>query len=383
MTTALRSAESLLTRRSVLAGSTAALVALALPLPRAAGAQDATPLASPVAGDGVARNAWEPDWSPDPDLFTVVSRDANTVTVRTAFDGEIEVPANPQRIVAVFGEEDPLIALGLADRVVGIAGYEGVPEATPQVVVETFLSPDVALISSFEPDPEAILALQPDLIIGVGADWTLSDDIYASLSQIVPVLRTPVATMNFPRGALRSYGALFGREAEAAARIAELDAFAAEGRARLAPVVGDKTLLVVFYQGGYNALGAWEITPEGLTLSSSVFTSPFYRELGMRPTAYMDDLSVQANRAASDIYEISLEQIGLIDADIVFVPTIDPEETEREFVSHPILKTLPASKDGMVFAFPFTEVSGGYYGTRRAIALAVEQLTGEAMDWMG
>jgi ABC-type Fe3+-hydroxamate transport system substrate-binding protein len=380
MTLGLQPRVNLLSRRSMLAGSTAALAAFALPSFGAA--QEATPLASPVAGDGIARNPWEPEWLPDPDLFTVLSRTADTVTVHTAFDGGITVPADPQRIVAVFGEEDILIALGLADRVVAIAGYEGVPEATPQVVVDTYLSPDVELISSFEVDQEAILALQPDLVIGVGADWTLSDEVYASLSQLVPVLRTPVATMNFPRGALRSCGALFGREAEAAGRIADLDAFAVEVRSRIAPVVGDKKLLVVFYQGGYNALGAWEITPEGLTLSSSVFTSPFFRELGMRQTGYMEDLSIAANRATADVYEISLEQIGLIDADIVFVPTIDPEETEREFVEHPILKTLPASQHDLVFAFPFTEVSGGYYGTRRAIALAVDLLTGEEMDWM-
>lgn len=380
MTAGLQPRVNRLSRRSVLAGSTAALAACVLP---AAGhAQEATPLAAAVASDSLVRNPWEPEWSPDPDLFTVVSRTADAVTVRTAFDGDIIVPAEPQRIVAVFGEEDILIALGLADRVVAIAGFEGVPEATPQVVVEQFLSPDVALISSWEIDQEAILALEPDLVVGVGADWTLSDEIYASLSQLVPVLRTPVATMNFPRGALRSYGALLGRETEAAERIAELDAFAAAGRARISPVVGDKKLLVIFYQGSYNALGAWEVTPEGLTLSSSVFTSPFFRELGLRQTDYMDNLSAAANRGTADVYEISLEQIGLIDADIVFVPTLDPEETEREFLAHPVLKTLPASQHNLVFAFPFTEVSGGYYGTRRAIALAVQLLAGEEMDWL-
>lgn len=377
MLTIERPAAHVLSRRSVLAGSTAALTAFLLP--GATGGQQATP----VAGDGIARNPWEPEWSPDPDLFTVLSRTPDTVTVRTAADGDLELPADPQRIVAVYGEEDILIALGLADRVVALAGFEGVPEATPQLVVDTYLSPDVAMISSWEIDQEAILALQPDLVLGVGADWTLSDEVYASLSQLVPVLRTPVATMNFPRGALRSYGALFGREAEAAARIADLDAFAAEGRARIAPVVGDRKLLVVYYQGAYHALGAWETTPEGLTISGSVFTSPFYRELGMRQTDYMDDLSVQAGRGAADVFEISLEQVGLIDADIVFVPTTDPEETTHEFLGHPVLKTLPASQNDLVFAFPFTEVSGGYYGTRRAIALAVELLTGEEMDWLG
>ncbi|MCA9876344.1 MAG: ABC transporter substrate-binding protein [Thermomicrobiales bacterium] len=381
MAIAQRPRVNLLSRRSVLAGSTAALASVILP--HAATAQTATPLASPAAGDDTTRNPWEPEWSPDPDLFTVLARTADTVTVRTAADGDIELPANPQRVVAVFGEEDILIALGLADRVVAIAGFDGVPEATPQLVVDTYLPPDVTMISSWEIDQEAILALQPDLVIGVGADWTLSDEVYASLSQRVPVLRTPVATMNFPRGALHSYGALFGREDEAAARIAALDAFAAEGRAHIAPVVGDKKLLVIFYQGTYNALGAWEITPEGLAISGSVFTSPFFRELGMRQTDYMDTLSVEANRAAADVFEISLEQVGLIDADIVFVPTVDPEETEREFLGHPVLKTLPASQNDMVFAFPFTEVSGGYYGTRRAIALAVELLTGEEMAWLG
>jgi ABC-type Fe3+-hydroxamate transport system substrate-binding protein len=89
-----------------------------------------------------------------------------------------------------------------------------------------------------------------------------------------------------------------------------------------------------------------------------------------------------ANRGMADDYEISLEQIGLIDAVIVFVPTIDPVETEREFVEHPTLKTLPASQHDLVFAFPFTEVSGDYYDTRRAIALAVDLLTGEEVDWM-
>lgn len=373
-----------------LAGGASAMAGPAVTLARqeSASTPDASPDASPEASPVAAAlpwtpNPWEPDWSPDPDLFTVVRREGDTVTVRTPLDGEIALPANPQRIVCVTGEEDILFALGLGDRVASVAGYDGAPGYTSPTVIEHFRgSTDVPMTADGELDAEAVLALNPDLVIGIGDDWAISNDLYAGMKAVVPILRTTLTTFNYPRGALRSYGALFGVEEAASAAVAGMDAFAEEGRSLIAPIVANQKVLVLYTASSLVALEAWSVNQQGLTVSPSAFTSPFFRELGMRPTDFMEQRSVAADRGESSVSELSVEQLGKIDADIVFAASFDVDATKAMFAESAVLATMPAVQKNQVYVVPANELTGGVYGTRAGVALAVEALTGQKLEWL-
>lgn len=348
--------------------------------PHALLAMQGTPVGTPTVAERWTPNPWEPEWTPDPDLFALVRRDADAVVVSTFSDGELTLPADPKRIVCLDGQEDVLIALGLGDRVVGVAGWDDAPVSiSASLAAESLDMANMALFDTSALDQEAILALKPDLVIGTANEWNITDEIYAQLSPLVPVLRMRAGTFNYPRSGLRNLGAYFGLDDRAAAEVAAMDETAARGRAAIAPVVGDQKLLVVFYQGTYNALVAWAISPEGWITSPSAYTSPFHRELGMRQTDYMEAQSVASDRVDGSIYDISLEQLGTIDADILLVPMIDDEVAQKEFLSSPIIAQMPAGKAGRVYPMPFTEMVGGVHGTKRAIEIAVEQVTGEPL----
>lgn len=112
--------------------------------------------------------------------------------------GDVEIPANPKRVVVAFFQGD-LLALGI--QPVGTSFND-------DAVFEKELE-DVSIIDAFSLNPEAIMALEPDLII-----WNNPDD-YAELSKIAPTI-----AMNFYSGItyeerLRFFGKVFGMEEKA------------------------------------------------------------------------------------------------------------------------------------------------------------------------
>jgi iron complex transport system substrate-binding protein len=120
--------------------------------------------------------------------------------------GDVEVPANPQRVVVTFFQGD-LLALGI--KPIGTSFND-------DAVFEEALS-DVAIIDAFGLNPEEIMALDPDLII-----WN-NPTAYEDLSKIAPTI-----AMNFYNGLtyeerLTFFGEIFGLEEKAAQLIEEFE----------------------------------------------------------------------------------------------------------------------------------------------------------------
>ncbi len=112
--------------------------------------------------------------------------------------GDVEVPVNAKRVVVAFFQGD-LLALGI--KPVGTSFND-------DAVFAKDLE-DVTVVDAFELNPEAIMALEPDLII-----WNNPDD-YEELSKIAPTI-----AMNFYSGItyeerLRFFGEIFGLEEKA------------------------------------------------------------------------------------------------------------------------------------------------------------------------
>lgn len=190
-----------ITRRSMMT-ATAAIAAGSL-LPRAAGAQDASPAASgPITVEGAT--------------------------------GTLTLPQAPSRIVALeWSLVENVLALGVAP--VGIADVEGYKT---WVNVPLELPSDVADVGQrLEPSLESIAALEPDLIL---TSEGRHEPIQDALSDIAPTLMIPADVIGDDEPPLahneesfRLIAAALGRTEAADAVIAEVEQTIADGAAAI------------------------------------------------------------------------------------------------------------------------------------------------------
>ncbi len=136
------------------------------------------------------------------------------------YSGTDVVPVNPQTVVVA----DIAALLSLHDLgVEGIAGLLGLGVPVPDKYADALNNPDFAELGSvWEPDYEAINALEPDLIIVAGR----SSRIYADMKEIAPTADLTVWEdfYNKFQEQHRNMGKIFGVEDRVEERLAELDA---------------------------------------------------------------------------------------------------------------------------------------------------------------
>src|SRR5690606_25154325 len=102
------------------------------------------------------------------------------ITVATYHGGEVAVPFDPESVVVLdFAALDTIDHLGLGDRVVGIPSGTAVP---PYLASYADRAANVGTL--FEPDFEAINALEPDLIVAGGR----SQPVVGELAEIAPTI---------------------------------------------------------------------------------------------------------------------------------------------------------------------------------------------------
>ena len=157
--------------------------------------------------------------------------DKRTVTTKY---GTYDIPANPQRVVAIDSRLDlqPALALGLP-----VIGYgHSVPGAwVPGVEGLEFYGSEVNV--------EQVLASDPDLIICAGYNpdspyWPAN-----RLREIAPVV--PTATDQSWKAAFRELATLLGMDGAGEAAIADYDALIADIKARHGDKLASKTVVSV------------------------------------------------------------------------------------------------------------------------------------------
>lgn len=167
-----------------------------------------------VAGADVLGNQRRPDEScpaePAPPEFEGVIR-----VDSGAERGEVDVAADPQRIVALSADQlDALCALGLQSRVVAAA--TATAEGGQPSYLGTVLHDVPAVGAQDNPDRAAISDVHPDLILGSTA---LQHGSYGEFADIAPTVFTGAPGADW-RDNLRAVGAATGRT-EAAAQLVE------------------------------------------------------------------------------------------------------------------------------------------------------------------
>lgn len=177
-----------------------------------------------------------------PESITVTCLDGNSETI------EVTVPYDPQRIAVIdFASLDILDNLGLGDRVVGSVNV------TLDYISSYNDKEGVTNIGTLkEPDMEAIMACEPDIIFMAGR----ASDYYDSLVEIAPVVRlttdSEIGLVESVRKNGKTIASIFGLEDEVDAKLAAYD----ERIAALAEFAEGKTAIVGMFSGGtYNLLG--------------------------------------------------------------------------------------------------------------------------------
>lgn len=240
---------------------------------------------------------------------------AMTRTVTHAM-GETEVPVAPQRVVVLdTSEVDNALALG--------APIVGAPVAEV-LEYQGYLADRLAGISDIgtisEPNLEAILNLQPDLIIGSKQRY---EAIYAQLSMIAPTVFVESLRVPWQQN-FRLHAEALGKMAEAEALLAAYDQRVAELQATLGPARAETTISVIRFRPGQVRL----------YLKRS-FIGYILQDVGLGRPASQDQDTFSA--------EITLEQIADVDADYLFITGYAQDDSELDtFLASPLWQTLGA-----------------------------------------
>jgi iron complex transport system substrate-binding protein len=144
-------------------------------------------------------------------------------------------PARPRRVVSLAPSlTDTVVALGLADRLVGVTRYDDAPEVARLPRVGGFL----------DPSPEAVLGLAPDLVL-----WLTDGGALPAVRTIaglgIPVRALPVVSVADALAAARLVGEALGDRAAGEREARRLGEAVERARARGAGRRPVRVLLVV------------------------------------------------------------------------------------------------------------------------------------------
>lgn len=274
--------------------------------------------------------------------------------------GETQIPAKPQRIAALHDAiSEPLVAMGV--KPVGAASYD---PAFPSFL-RSQLEGALYLGNNLEPNVEATLAAEPDLII-MAFDERVDRAFYDQLSLIAPTVLLANGFSNIRQG-LRDLGTVLGMSEEAEEAVSGYDQDIAQARETLQHIMEGQTIALIRLQGRDMRL-----------VGNGEFGGPvIYNDLGLEPAAIVRSLAWGENYAP-----ISFETIPEIQADHLFF-FVDNQDTEgrellRELEQSPLWRNLPAVQAGNAYPVDYnTWVWNGIIGNPLVIEQAIAALTDE------
>lgn len=248
----------------------------------------------------------------------------NTVTV-TDVRGDVEIPADPQRIVDLSGNSDILSILGY--DVVGTANSDAYDYTKfPSYLEETLKGAEILGYSMQDTmDVEAVMNLNPDLIV----ISTVQEKMYDALSEIAPTVMIQLEALNW-KDDVRTLAKVFNKEDVANEWIANYENKAKEAGDKIKAEYGEDTTYLSFLASG----GQFFI------FDGAGFGDVLYNDMGLAKPAGMPeqtDISLPA---------VTYEGLAAIQSDYIFVIATDEDLAQLE--ANSIWNNLPAVKNGNV-----------------------------------
>ena len=258
----------------------------------------------------------------------VEQQSSETVTIKDA-KGEVQIPANPQRIVDLSGNSDILSVLGYS--VVGTANSDAYDYTKFPSYLEDVLKGAKILGYSMQDtmDIEGILELDPDLII----ISSVQEKMYDQLKEIAPTVMIQLAQTDWKED-VKSYAELMNKTEKANNWLEDYEAKAKEVGKSIRKTYGeDTTYLAMLASGGqlyvFDAAGIGSI---------------LYEDMGLEKP---ENMPTQENIS---LPVISYEGLADIDADYLFVVGTDSDFEALH--QNSVYKNMRAVKDGHVVELP-------------------------------
>ena len=252
----------------------------------------------------------------------------NTMTV-TDVRGDVEIPANPQRIVDLSGNSDILSILGY--EVVGTANSDAYDYTKFPSYLEDTLEGAKILGYSMQDtmDVEAVMNLNPDLIV----ISTVQEKMYDQLSEIAPTVMIQLEALNW-KDDVRSLAKVFAKEDVAEAWLTAYETKAKEAGDKIKAEYGEDTTYLSFLASG----GQFFI------FDGAGFGDVLYNDMGLAKPAGMPEQS------DISLPVVTYEGLAAIDTDYIFL--IATDEDLAELQGNAIWNSLPAVKEGNVVVLP-------------------------------
>lgn len=259
--------------------------------------------------------------------------------------GPVKLNGVPQRVVAL--DENALdVALALGVQPVGALASRGGTDV-PDYLKDK--AGNIALVGSVrEPNLEAILNLQPDLIL---ASSELPKTLYDRLSLIAPTIVPKGGSFQDWRTVNDVYALALDKQDEGAALRDEID-----------------SRLVALREGlsGSPKVSVIRWNPQGpFIMSSQLFVGQLLDAVGFKP----NELSTQTKKPHTDI--LSLENLSKADADWIFLATLnsDGQKALEEARKQPAFNRLGAVKNDHVVSVDgqIWSSSAGYLAAHRIL----------------
>lgn len=247
-----------------------------------------------------------------------------TVTV-TDVRGEVEIPAEPQRIVDLSGNSDILSILGY--KVIGTANSDAYDYTKfPSYLEETLKGAEILGYSMQDTmDVEAVMNLNPDLIV----ISTVQEKMYDQLSEIAPTVMIQLEALNW-KDDVKAFAKVFNKEDAANKWLADYEAKAKEAGDKIKSEYGEDTTYLSFLASG----------GQFFVFDGAGFGSVLYEDMGLKKPEGMPEQS------DISLPVVTYEGLASIKADYIFA--IATAEDLAQLQSNAIWNSLPAVKEGKV-----------------------------------
>ncbi|WP_225216152.1 MULTISPECIES: ABC transporter substrate-binding protein [Psychrobacillus] len=255
------------------------------------------------------------------------SDEANTEQTLTYLGEDYVVPAKVNNIVAASLEsmEDAAI---LGVKPVGVLA---IANAIPTYLADELEGAEL-VGDKFAPNNEAILALNPDVILGSSKH---GEEVVTALNKIQTMIPYSHVATNWKEN-LTLLGQLTNKESEAEKIITDYEEKAEKAKVELGESLKDKEVLVLrIRKGSINAY------PESIYLNPVI-----YEDLGLKVPEVVTKAEAQA--------ELSLEALADANPDYIFLQFEASENTDNaaaldELLENPIFGSIEAAKNDHVF----------------------------------
>ena len=246
--------------------------------------------------------------------------------VVSTIKGDVEVPINPQRVVVMFYIGD-VLSFGITP-----VGYSSIYDGA---AFEEELADNTGVGTWFEPNAEAVIDLNPDVII-----MPDNEELYLQMEKIAPTIVLSLATPMDQR--LLKIGEVLGKDVEAKELLSEFHVKVEDSKKKLQDAgIYDKTVSIM--EGGKGMMSV--ATSYGFGRGSQII----YEYLGMKgPDSIRQEL--EADKDKGDAIEVSLEILPDYAGDYVFRSSY---EGMADLTNHPVWNSIPAIKEGRLIEIDF------------------------------